>query len=411
MLTLKVNKKDIEITEREDFVRGTVGAECRVMFDYSAWYQDFHTVTVVFKRYDGKPINILAREMEQVITIPHEILATSGSFRIGVFGVAENIVTPTLWSDEIKVEYGTETNGTAPEEYTPTEIEQIKTELDKNKVEIDKKLDKNLKYESNLSGFFDAISLYGSTIYGYRLLAARQSDIEGTIPVRDTNGSIACKIAIKDGSGKNYTGAAAPHTWVNDRINTLNKEFVTLVGNLPYANQISQLKEDLSRESETRNTEDKRQLNLINLQSEEINALTQTVNDKGIIVHQIGANNTLELKTNSLYAFLKNGDSNKCSIGLADDIYGTNFEVLNAGTEDEITMKFGIVIIPKNTMGTSKEYPPAYYGVAAIDKTVVVTTTVSSKKFTILKSALEQGKHIIAKTDNNGTFMVWELKL
>lgn len=123
-------------------MRGTVGAECRVIFDYSAWYQDFHTVTVVFKRYDGKPINILARGMEQVITIPHEILATSGSFRIGVFGVAENIVTPTLWSDEIKVEYGTETNGTAPEDYTPTEIEQIKTELGKNKIEIDKKQDK-----------------------------------------------------------------------------------------------------------------------------------------------------------------------------------------------------------------------------------------------------------------------------
>lgn len=142
MLTLKINKKDIEITEREDFVRGTVGAECRVIFGYSAWYQDFHTVTVVFKRYDGKPINILADGVEQVITIPHEIMATSGSFRVGVFGVAENIVTPTLWSDEIKIEYGTDTNGTMPEDYTPTEIEQIKVELDKNKVEIGKKQDK-----------------------------------------------------------------------------------------------------------------------------------------------------------------------------------------------------------------------------------------------------------------------------
>lgn len=107
---------------------------------------------------------------------------------------------------------------------------------------------------------------------------------------------------------------------------------------------------------------------------------------------------------------MKNGDSNKCSIGLADDVGGTNFEVFNAGTDDEITMKFGVVIIPNNTMGNSKEYPPAYYGVAVIDKTVALTTAVSSKKFKVLKSDLGS-KHIIAKADSSGSFMLWEVSL
>lgn len=127
MLTLKINKKDIEITEREDFVRGTVGAKCTVEFDSTAWSNTANTV--VFKRYGIKPINIIADSLTPTLTIPYEVLSESGSFKIGVFGTADGIVTPTLWSDEIKVRYGTDTNGTEPTDYTPSEIEQIKSQI------------------------------------------------------------------------------------------------------------------------------------------------------------------------------------------------------------------------------------------------------------------------------------------
>lgn len=127
MLTLKINQKDIEITESEEFVRGTVGAKCKVEFDSTVWSNTANTV--VFKRYGIKPINTIADSLNPTLTIPYEVLTESGSFKIGVFGTADGIVTPTLWSDEIKVRYGTDTNGTEPTDYTPSEIEQIKSQL------------------------------------------------------------------------------------------------------------------------------------------------------------------------------------------------------------------------------------------------------------------------------------------
>lgn len=395
MLTLKINQKDIEITESEEFVRGTVGAKCKVEFDSTTWSNTANTV--VFKRYGIKPINVITSSLNPTLTIPHEVLSEIGSFKIGVFGTANGIVTPTLWSDEIKVRYGTDTNGTEPTPYTPSQVEQIETE-------IANKLNKKLDIKNDLNYAYDQIKLYASIDNNYNLVKANQSATENTIPVRDVNGSVNCKIAIKDSSGNNYTGAAAPHTWVNDRLNSLNETMYKLSGE----NQTL-----ISNEANARAKKDSELQSQVNLKAtiNELQALTQIVNAKKITVYQIEANSYLELKTNSLYAFLKNDDSNKCSVGLADDVSGTNFEVFNSDTDDEITMKFGVVIMPENTMGSSLAYPPAYYGVAAIDKTVVVTTTVSSKKFKILKSDLDSGKHIVAKTDSNGTFMVWELKL
>jgi hypothetical protein len=64
--------------------------------------------------------------MEETIEIPWEILVESGAFQIGAYGVTENEVLPTLWSEEIKIEYATDTNGETPKPYSLNEIEQLK---------------------------------------------------------------------------------------------------------------------------------------------------------------------------------------------------------------------------------------------------------------------------------------------
>lgn len=124
MLTLQAKEKNIEnLTPEKEFVRGTVGAICQVNFD--EFWQGYEK-TVVFKRDNREPINIIVNSFSNQIEIPHEILAESGKFKIGVFGITENKVLPTLWSDEIKILYGTDTHGTNPTEYTPSEIDQLR---------------------------------------------------------------------------------------------------------------------------------------------------------------------------------------------------------------------------------------------------------------------------------------------
>lgn len=107
----------------KEFIRGTVGAICQVNFD--EFWQDY-AKTVVFKRDNREPINIIVNSLSNQIEIPHEILDESGKFKVGVFGTTENEVLPTLWSDEIKILYGTDTHGTNPTEYTPNEIDQLR---------------------------------------------------------------------------------------------------------------------------------------------------------------------------------------------------------------------------------------------------------------------------------------------
>ena len=123
MLTLQVHEQKIDVTTKLEFVRGTVGALCEVNFD--DFWEDYEKI-VVFKYENGKPINILANNLNNTIEIPPQTLAESGKFKIGVFGITETETLPTLWSEDIKILYGTDTYGTAPPEYTPNEIEQLR---------------------------------------------------------------------------------------------------------------------------------------------------------------------------------------------------------------------------------------------------------------------------------------------
>lgn len=123
MLELNVTNREVKILGEEEFVRGTVGANCKITLDE---FWSGYANTVVFKRDGRKPINIIIDSLDNTIEIPHEILAESGEFKIGVFGLKPDEVLPTLWSENIKIRYGTDTHGTTPTDYTPSEIEQLK---------------------------------------------------------------------------------------------------------------------------------------------------------------------------------------------------------------------------------------------------------------------------------------------
>ena len=125
MLTLQVKEKQIEnLTPEEEFIRGTVGAECQINLD--EFWQGYEN-TVVFKRENDCTVyNVAIDSLSNRVEIPYTILAESGSFKVGLFGVKPDEVLPTLWSDYIKVRYGTDTHGTTPPKYEPNEIDQLR---------------------------------------------------------------------------------------------------------------------------------------------------------------------------------------------------------------------------------------------------------------------------------------------
>lgn len=189
MLKLKINKKDIEIVEEEYFVRGTVGAKCAITAIDEYWMSDEHvfdlipfdpqiqesidvketgiSVALVFKRNDMSSIKVyliddredtnsletfnaafagndkVRNESEYVYAdIPYEVMANKGRFKVGFFmsvyyvytdddgNVVENVATtPTLWSENISVKNGTDTDGTTATQYTPTELEQLNSKI------------------------------------------------------------------------------------------------------------------------------------------------------------------------------------------------------------------------------------------------------------------------------------------
>ncbi len=125
MLQLIIHEKNIETVEREEYVRGTVGAKCKITFD--SFWQDYEK-TVVFKRCDFStpPIRVFVNEMEVTPEIPPEVLAQIGNFMVGAYGVTENEKLPTLYSEEFDVVYGTDTECVDPSKYTPSELEQLR---------------------------------------------------------------------------------------------------------------------------------------------------------------------------------------------------------------------------------------------------------------------------------------------
>lgn len=127
MLTLTIDERNITIkTEKHDsFVRGTVGAKCKVIFtDFWSTYNK----TIVFKRpYGGctTPYTRFVEDMEAELLIPWEVLEESGAFKVGAYGTTDTETLPTLWSQDIEIEYGSDTAGQAPEPPTPSVYQEL----------------------------------------------------------------------------------------------------------------------------------------------------------------------------------------------------------------------------------------------------------------------------------------------
>ena len=125
MLTLTINERDITMSNRQTFRKGTVGAKCKIVFtDFWSKYNK----TIVFKptsKFIGGPFVVYATNMEIEVTIPWEVMSEVGSFRIGVYGTADGEVLPTLWSEYNEVEDATDTSGEAPQDPSPSVYQQI----------------------------------------------------------------------------------------------------------------------------------------------------------------------------------------------------------------------------------------------------------------------------------------------
>lgn len=127
MLEIKVFEQKIETITPKDHTRGTVGAQVKITFD--DFWADYEK-KVVFKRcYNSlsEPVPVLVSGMSVVIEIPPEILAESGKYKIGVVGIKDGVVLPTLYSEEFNSLYATDTKGLKPaDKYTPSELEQLR---------------------------------------------------------------------------------------------------------------------------------------------------------------------------------------------------------------------------------------------------------------------------------------------
>ena len=125
MLTLNIKEQNIIVSNPQRFVKGTVGAKCKVIFD--PYWKDYNR-TIVFKpsaKFRGGPITVYVPDMTAELTIPWEVMNQVGSFKIGAYGTTDVLTTPTLWCENIEVVDGTDTTGTAPKDPSPGVYNQL----------------------------------------------------------------------------------------------------------------------------------------------------------------------------------------------------------------------------------------------------------------------------------------------
>lgn len=155
MLEIKVFEQKIETVTLKDHTRGTVGAQVKITFD--DFWADYEK-KVVFKRcYNSlsDPVPVLVSGMSVVVEIPPEILAESGKYKIGVIGIKDGVVLPTLYSEEFNSLYATDTKGLkSADTYTPSELDQLRILKQDKLIPGDNvEIDKDNKISVDLSGY------------------------------------------------------------------------------------------------------------------------------------------------------------------------------------------------------------------------------------------------------------------
>lgn len=284
--------------------------------------------------------------------------------------------------------------------------EDINETLNSTKSKVDK-----IDYDSRTSTGDWHVGLYGELSGNKHMLATATPSAEAnTIAKRDAAGAISVSIGIKDSEGNNYTGGAAPHTWVNDRFNELNLKLYDFKNTASDQNSSeiaarkagdTQLQNELTSQVDSLKAADNEILTSV---QGTFNAFETIMNAKKITKYTIEPGQSLALKLNALYLFIGDGETNTFSLL-------NNGAVIYEGTSNEITAKFGLICIPSNTMGFSTEYPPSYYSVALIEKTILGMPSLSSKKFSVLKEVMENGGLTARENSGSSTFSVWEVAL
>lgn len=235
-----------------------------------------------------------------------------------------------------------------------------------------------------------------------KLIKASKGTVPNTIPMRDATGAISVSINIKDSEGNNYVGGASPHTWVNDRLNELNERLYDFKSNA--SEEVIQ--EGYAREKA--DTELQNQIDSLKATGTELNLLKSIVEGKKITKYTISAGESLILKKNAAYIFLRDGSENSVSIY-------NNGTLQYEGTDNELTFETGIVIIPDNTMGSSVQYPPSYYSLAIKMTSVSLLgaeiPSANSAKFSVLKEVMEAGGLVAKENSGSSTISVWEIAL
>ena len=106
-----VNGVKVSLIEDETLVAGSVGLHL-AEFDFDESWDEYDTIIAVFVNGDI--------EREQILTggkcdIPWEVIAESGSLRVGVYGKTEDKMRPTLWAIDKTVHDGAEAAESAAE--------------------------------------------------------------------------------------------------------------------------------------------------------------------------------------------------------------------------------------------------------------------------------------------------------
>lgn len=126
-MRLKIEGVSVTITEPETLVSNAVN-KYSVAFDFSKEW-DKYTKKAVFARSDfSKEVLLVDNEC----VIPWEVLKNRGFLKIGIYGVTEDKVSPTLWSENIVVFEGV-SESEESEEPTPSIYQQILNEVTETK--------------------------------------------------------------------------------------------------------------------------------------------------------------------------------------------------------------------------------------------------------------------------------------
>lgn len=112
MLTFQVNNQNIKLIESTQLVSGTVG-EYHCQFDFNEVW-DGYTKSAIFVHVPNEPCDscsefdsykVVLNEDNQCV-IPQKALSQSGWLQVGIYGIKDNLVLPTVYSTKIWIYEG-----------------------------------------------------------------------------------------------------------------------------------------------------------------------------------------------------------------------------------------------------------------------------------------------------------------